>query len=320
MTSKGYPSTRTLSGIMDSDPDHTPLWAANKAYLGYCSSDGYMGNVGASDDTWGFHFRGQSLIEAYINALLERHGMGNASTIHLVGSSAGARGAMTLLDKLVETKFPTSASVIGYLDSPYYLDVPPFSAQFEGFQYQEQQKHALFNTSGILSKDCIDAYPKDLWKCQFGQYRMPFVKTPYFLVASQYDSYQLSNDIQTNSPTYSDEAVLYAEDFAGADRSNVSILAQSVQDGEVMSGVGYGFFAWACYNHAVGASPLFYESYTEEGVSQKQAFEEYLEALMLSESRTSNHIAVSDGQADQSAGFTISWMDKCATFACGTGC
>jgi hypothetical protein len=43
----------------------------------------------------------------------------------------------------------------------------------------------------IISNECFAVYPSDPWKCQMGQYRMPFVKTPFFLVASQFDSYQL---------------------------------------------------------------------------------------------------------------------------------
>lgn len=36
-------------GLLDSNPSLTPLWGANKASLLYCSSDGYIGNVGASE-------------------------------------------------------------------------------------------------------------------------------------------------------------------------------------------------------------------------------------------------------------------------------
>jgi len=48
-SSVGASSTIEVGGLLDSDPSATPLWGANKAYLLYCSSDGYMGNVGASE-------------------------------------------------------------------------------------------------------------------------------------------------------------------------------------------------------------------------------------------------------------------------------
>jgi len=74
--------------------------------------------------------------------------------------------------------------VIGFLDSPYYLDVVPYTSSFPGFLYEEQQKYLLFNTVGILSDECGSSYPHEPWKCQLGQYRMPFVKTSFFMVAS----------------------------------------------------------------------------------------------------------------------------------------
>ena len=47
-SSKNASPTIELVGLLDSDPLATPLWGANKANLLYCSSDAYMGNVGAS--------------------------------------------------------------------------------------------------------------------------------------------------------------------------------------------------------------------------------------------------------------------------------
>jgi hypothetical protein len=39
--------------------------------------------------------------------------------------------------------------VIGFLESPYYLDVVPYTSSFPGFLYEEQQKYLLFNTVGL---------------------------------------------------------------------------------------------------------------------------------------------------------------------------
>lgn len=53
------------------------------------------------------------------------------------GGSAGARGSMVLLDE-VRQRFP-KLLVHGFLDSPYYLDLPSFSPKFQGFQMQHDQ-------------------------------------------------------------------------------------------------------------------------------------------------------------------------------------
>ncbi len=122
-SSVGAPSMIEVEGLLDSDPSVTPLWGANKAYLWYCSSDAYMGNVGASEvtteyyndavyihhvlmiaqDTWNLHFRGQVLVESFISALLRDHDLHTATKIYLCGQSAGARGMMTWIDNLVSS-------------------------------------------------------------------------------------------------------------------------------------------------------------------------------------------------------------------------
>lgn len=392
MSSNHFESTVHVGGFLDKTPDKTPLWGANKAYLAYCSSDGYMGDVGASDATWGYHFRGQRLVSALFQALINDHNFNNATKVYLTGTSAGARGMMTQIDKLVSTKVPTSATVVGLLDSPYYLDIQPYSEDSKGFQHQEQQKYALYNTLRVISDDCAAAYPdtSEQWKCQFGQYRMPFVKTPYFVIASQYDSYQLEELTQSEPKEYSPETFRYTESFAQLDRTSMRSLSTTVVDpsglrsGDGDSGDsavreekypvedvpvkrsfrqqtprpghstplapliamqstsggqqlrqrpvgdcsttktadiaveeiraftspvaysgGYGYFTWACYNHAVANTELFYRASTSEGVSQKEAFEAYL-------ARIPEDVSVPS--------WAMSWTDDCVAFSCGQHC
>jgi hypothetical protein len=45
---------------------------------------------------------------------------------------------------------PPEAEVIGFLDSPYFLDVVSYTSSFPGFPFIEQQKYMLFNTTGEL--------------------------------------------------------------------------------------------------------------------------------------------------------------------------
>ena len=145
--------------------------------------------------------------------------------------------------------------MVGFLDSPYYIDIQPYTPTYRGFQYEEQQKYKYMNTKNIISKECAERYPSsppaditadvtavvsagvstdlttdvtaadvsadvttvdhpadapihsnptplvqppfvnEQWKCQFGQYRLPFVQTSFFMVTSQYDSYQLQLDL-----------------------------------------------------------------------------------------------------------------------------
>lgn len=366
MSSKYFTPSIYVQGLLDKDPAKTPLWGANKVQLGYCSSDGYMGDAPASEETWGYHFRGQRLVHSMFQALILNHNFNNATAVYFTGCSAGARGMMVHSDQLVDLYVPEQAkkNVLSYLDSPYYLDVIPYSPNFQGFQYQEQQKYKYYNTQAILSDDCVAAYPstEDQWKCQYGQFRMPFVRTPYFIVASQYDSYQLEGNTQTEPALYTSDTTAYAESFAATDRSSLTALSETVGGststvGAASSAVattavpvqakenaflrnrnapadlaftahlgspfsppaataaaasegtyvgGYGYFSWACYNHAVATSDLFYTIGTSDGVSQKSAFEAYLAAGPVT--------------GVNNASWTIKWMDSCTTFGCGTHC
>jgi hypothetical protein len=118
----------------------------------------------------------------------------------------------------VASYFPRAAQVVGFLDSPYYLDIVPYTSSFPGFAYEESNKYLHMNTTGVIPADCAAAFPGpyfsvdskvkyslsflsycyyycyyyysimniiknknehyfkgNSWKCQLGQYRMPFV-------------------------------------------------------------------------------------------------------------------------------------------------
>lgn len=57
MSSSCFTPHAYSTGLLDSSPEKSPLWNANKAMLGYCSSDAFMGDVPASNYTWGYHFK-----------------------------------------------------------------------------------------------------------------------------------------------------------------------------------------------------------------------------------------------------------------------
>ena len=290
MSSTNFLPVRYKKGFMDNSMKKTPFWSANKVMLGYCSSDGYMGDVGASKNSWGWHFRGQELVFAMIRDLILNHGLSSSSTIVFSGGSAGARGVMVLIDVLVADYFPKGAKVVGFLDSPYYVDVPSYSPLYKGFQYEESMKFKHMNTKNIISPECAASYPdvSDLWKCQFGQYRMPFVKTSYLLITSQYDSYQLEMDTQT-APPYTKSASDYVTKFGSTIHNNlISLRDQKLKESERDNGASavYAFYSWTCYNHDVSASSEFDTTAVDEGVTQKDALVAFLKASLVAYSST----------------------------------
>ena len=111
-SSTNWPTSLTLGGIFDTDRRRNPWSGANKVYLAYCSSDAWAGDVGATNSTFGFSFRGQRIIQAALTLLVSNNGLGNTLGHRLLfgGCSAGSRGAMFNLDS-VQEMVPSSVEV-----------------------------------------------------------------------------------------------------------------------------------------------------------------------------------------------------------------
>merc|ERR1712139_494461 len=92
MSSKNWNETQHFDGIFESGP----LANANVVRVGYCSSDIYLGNVAASESTWGLEFRGEQIVRATFAKMIAELGFGAHEGTRLVfgGASAGARGAL----------------------------------------------------------------------------------------------------------------------------------------------------------------------------------------------------------------------------------
>jgi len=315
MSSNGLNESCYKTGILDSSEKISPLWGINKVMLAYCSSDAYMGDVGASNDTWGWHMRGQRLVYAMIQHLILNHGLNKNSKILISGGSAGARGVMVLIDELVANHLPKGANVVGFLDSPYYIDIKPFSANFVGFPYQEQQKLKHYNVKKVLSEECKNKYPGDEnWKCLFGQFRIPLLKTPYFMVASQYDAYQLYYNVN-KFPPYKDNATLdYVNNFGNMTQNLLLGLA-------AMGKEGISYYSWTCFNHDVSESLGFVYYSVSSGVNQRDALEEYLKSVGFfspNENLMEELLGLYNDHRNLTRK-TKSWIDICVGFECG-GC
>lgn len=261
MSNKDYPETCGKTGIYDRS-DRSPLHGHNLVYVPYCTSDAFMG-----DGAFGpWQFRGARVVRAVLKKLGPR--LQAARRLIFGGGSAGARGAMVFLDE-VRDRFPQT-DVRGFLDSPYYLDVPSFSSKFEGFQVQHENVLANFNASSIVSESCRAKFSGELWKCLFGQHRMPLVRTPYLMVAAQYDSWQLSHlvhgyDGLEEHPRYTGAERKYAEDFAGKTREELSHLVR-------LSNVSF-VYSSGCYEHHISEKSSFWSSHVR-GLSEAMAVAE----------------------------------------------
>ena len=138
-----------MSGIFDADKKRNAFAGANlvrpsacavhvlrlphaslppsQIYLGYCSSDAWVGDVGPESNDWKFSFRGQRILEAMLTVLQTQFGMGavpGRDRLLLSGCSAGARGAM----------FSLGARPLARLHARTHppADMPPRTLRFGG--------------------------------------------------------------------------------------------------------------------------------------------------------------------------------------------
>jgi len=310
-----FPSSKpNPGGLFNSTA--VPLRDAHKVFVPYCSSDAWMGDkVVYFGSIRPIQFRGASIVRSVIADLSSRHGLGshrglsssNATDLLLFGGgSAGARGAMVHLDKVREylpAEARTRVDVVGFLDSNYWVDVPPLgeSAHYPSLM-DETRAFATTTEAAALDAACSAAYQgSESWKCLFGQYRMPFVKTPYFMVASQNDRFQLSRALAKSTtqfveyleapvpPAWSSSQDALIGRMAAATREGLQGLQAGVQQSAV--------FSWACFTHDDGN--------TAAGFVEGRAAGSTMEGALLS--FLSNRS-------------TVAWVDSCTGFDCGPAC
>ena len=243
-----------MGGIFDSDPRRNPWAGANLFYLSYCSSDAWVGNASPASNAFGWYFRGQAIIAAALAQMASDHGFGSSPGHRLLfgGCSAGARGAMFNLD-YVQSMVPAGVEVQGLLDSPMWVDMPPLHAGIMPLQNETQGVFALVNATGRLGDACVKAYPgAEGWKCLYGEYRAPFLTTPFALSASQFDKYQLPYDEGT-SPPYGpgSEQLAFADSFQGTVRGIMAKLPTAAQGGSIV-------FSSACFKHCTSDISSFW--------------------------------------------------------------
>jgi len=267
MSSSKLAESVALGGIFSTSKKN-PFAAANVAYLPYCSSDAWVGDVAASPATFGFHFRGQRILAATLTALVRAHGLGGsaagpAQRLLLSGCSAGARGALFNLDYvsdiLGEAGVAAGAvTVTGLLDSPLWVAMEPATPHIMPLTNETEAIFTFLNATGRLGTACSEAYPgTEGWRCLFGQYRLPYVTTPYLLNAAQYDRFELPYNIggQTQAgfdvQSWHPAQLAYAEAFGPA---ILAVLATLPAAGQERSAV----FSSACFRHCVTDSAAFW--------------------------------------------------------------
>merc|ERR1712137_1455965 len=99
---------------------------------------------------------------------------------------------------------------------------------------------------------------------------MPLVRTPYMLVASQYDKFQLGENLLKKPVSAFEKA--YESAFAARTTAVVKSLRSAWPANSTQNAV----FSWACYNHAVSEETLGFDKLTCQNTTMHSALNQFL--------------------------------------------
>jgi hypothetical protein len=258
-SSKNYTPTANIDGgYFSTDPNINPLmYNWNSVYLKYCDGGSFSGDNATTSNYNGqpLLFRGRRILNAMFGDLYNVRGLSSATDAVISGCSAGGLATYLHLDWW-RAQLPSKMRVVGMPDSGFFLD-------FEGPPQYHSKMIWTFTwmnaTSGVNDK-CIASYQRngEEWHCFFAQHTSPFITTPIFPLQSEYDSWQVSNDLGSNNPTAVNS---YGRSLVDLVRDN--LLAPHAAD---------SVFLDSCYHHCGG-----WNSIHINGLTQAQAFKLWYE-------------------------------------------
>lgn len=216
------------------------------------------------------------MVRAVLSDLTHRHNLSRGARIIFGGASAGGRGAMVHLDR-VSSYLSVPARVVGLLDSAMWIDMlPDLPSSFQGFasvtkcyppslpslsftkpSYRSHHlcgRQVFANANVDVDKECSSFYPEERWRCMFGEYTLPRLRSPYLAIGSQHDSFQLLYNLPDGRHR-SAEGRAYLANFA----QRTTQLCDKLANNSTFSSYRV-VFSSRCHRHAVSTDPDFFDS------------------------------------------------------------
>jgi len=174
---------------------NTLMYNWNKIMLIYCDGGSFAGNNNTRSFFNGteLHFKGYKNLIAYKKDLDLNRNFQKATDVVISGCSAGGLATYLHLDWWRE-KIRSSTKVVGLPDSGFFLDYagPP---DYPGrMRWVFDQMNC---TDGVNIRCIQNARIKS--NCYFAEHTAPYIQTPYFVMQSQYDSWQTNNILGSNN-------------------------------------------------------------------------------------------------------------------------
>ncbi|CAJ1338948.1 unnamed protein product [Effrenium voratum] len=308
-----WPNTKTLGGLFARGPGATPqLKQAAHAFVGYCSSDSWVGNTSVewSGQTW--YFQGAQILLQAVQHLLKL-GMDRASLVFFSGCSAGGRGVLYNLDglcRLLHSAAP-NARCAGLGDAAWWLESVHVGSNTwpSALQHVTQQGSQLWRSSSLALalRRCQGAAPDSGFQCFFGPALGMHLEMPVLLAQQLNDYFQFDHLVKSHHTLY----------IGGPMGGPVSR-----QDLEVMAGLRSGLkhslqrwaqeaerpvFASSCFGHCITEGASYFDIRLQEGPGQGWSLNDTTSAFLDSLG---------------SSGFSEAFIEQCTckTLLCSSGC
>jgi len=235
-----------LSNRSEVNPD---FYNWNKVFALYCDGGSrnseVEGAVAVGNES--IFFRGHRILQATMESIMET--MKQSTGLHSVtdfivgGCSAGGLTVILHLD-YIRSLLPHSVRVVGlpqcgmFMDQPNYKGQPVYSPHYA----------SIFNLMGManspsLHNGCIETYSSEPWKCFMAQYVLPFIKTPFFVVNSFYDSWQFHEMLQLPDECSYQQKCTHAETASQHNMRDFIVMNLSA------AAKGQSYFLYSCVTH-----------------------------------------------------------------------
>ena len=226
-SSNYFPKTSSCSCMNQ----HGQANDCNCIFMPYCDGASFSGHRPnpwpvpgpAGSVLW---FRGLLNLDQTIQYAIAKLGMGAALELVVTGGSAGGLSTFLHTDRVsarVRQAAPQLQKVRAAPVVGFFLDHADFAHDSSNYTaYMKYIYHMQALSAGALLPECLAAFPAAPHYCFMSPHMQRFVKTPFFMFNSKYDSWQLRNILQVPCyykdqhpcPEHQQQAVLqYGRDF-----------------------------------------------------------------------------------------------------------
>ncbi|KAL1530987.1 [Wnt protein] O-palmitoleoyl-L-serine hydrolase [Salvia divinorum] len=230
----------------------------NRVLIRYCDGASFMADVEAVDPVTKLYRRGRRIFASVLEELITTKAMGNAANALLIGDSAGGLATILNCDRF-HSFLPDACRVKCVSDAGFFIRGKDLPGAFDHAMDYFSEVVKYHKLAEYLPKSCTQRLAPEL--CFFPENVVNDIKTPLFLLNSDFDTYQIYILVAPNSPT--DEGWNCTKTFASLvnctpDQLHV-IMDFRTAFLKTLQGLddnpSRGLFITSCYIHSISGYP-----------------------------------------------------------------